>query len=366
MSDQRWLSAHLHYRGDLDTLLRDAVAPLVRALGADFFFLRYWDGGSHVRLRLRGADEAVVVGHMNAYFAAHPAPESMTAREYAEVAAVLAAREGMTDHLTSLRPNNSVEFAPYRPETAKYGTGDTLRAVERHFTESSRLALDVLDRRPTANQRELAVLGILLLSWYAAGVPGVRPADDVEALCRGWRGGQDLPEDRVEAEFAPVRERVLRLANALRPLASTSPDSGPSHPGPSHPGLGSSHPGPGPSRPGPSSGPALGTGFASGAGPASGTSLHAWAGTFARLSAALAAVDRPGDGPVDQQADPPVGRPADGPVGRPADGAVDRLVVVDNCAHLAANRLGVSMAAEVRLRLLAVRGLRESVVAGRR
>ncbi|GGS80291.1 hypothetical protein GCM10010156_43810 [Planobispora rosea] len=285
MPDQpTWLGAHLHYRGDLDMMLRDAVAPLVRALGTDFFFLRYWDGGSHVRLRLRGADEAVVADHMNAYFAAHPAPETMTQQEYARVAAVLADREGMTHHLTSLRPNNSVEFVPYRPETGKYGTGETLRAVERHFVESSRSALDIIGRSPTGNQRELAVLGILLLAWYAAGVPEERLPGAAETLCRGWRGGHDLPEDRVEREFAGVRERVVRLAGSLRGL----------EPRPDHPG----------------------------------TSLHAWAATFARLGAALA-----------------------GP---------DRLRVLDNCAHLAANRLGVSMAAEVRLRLLAVRALRET------
>ncbi|PZG20518.1 thiopeptide-type bacteriocin biosynthesis protein [Nonomuraea aridisoli] len=285
-----WLGVHLHYRGDLDALLRDAVAPLVRELGADFFFLRYWDGGSHVRLRLRGGDRDAVAARMHAHFAAHPAPETTTQEEYAQVAAVLAAREGVTDHLTSLRPNNSVEFVPYRPETEKYGTGETLRAVERHFADSSRLALDVLGRRPTGNQRELAVLGVLLLAWYASGVPDERPVGDVELLCRGWRGGQDLPADRVDGEFATVRERVLRLAGSLRGLPPKPDDPG--------------------------------------------TSLHAWAATFERLAAALP--------------------------------APDRLRVLDNCAHLAANRLGVSMAAEVRLRLLAARALHEVTASGRR
>nr|ACS83768.1 dehydratase [Nonomuraea sp. WU8817] len=293
-----WFAAHVHYRGDLDALLREAVAPLVRALAADFFFLRYWDGGSHLRLRLRGGDQVAVARHLDAYLAAHPAPETTSQEEYARVAPVLAAREGMTGHLTTLRPNNTVEFAAYRPETAKYGTGDALRAVERHFVESSRYALDVLDRRPTGNQRELAVLGVLLLAWYAArplDEPPGEPVDDeligaVEALCRGWRGGRDLPEELVAEEYGRVRERVAGLAGALRDLVP-DPD-------------------------------------------APGSSMRAWAATFDRLAAAL----------------PPP----------------DRLRVLDTCAHLAANRLGVSMAAEVRLRLLAARALREVAPVGRR
>ncbi|MCX2951557.1 lantibiotic dehydratase C-terminal domain-containing protein [Lentzea sp. NEAU-D7] len=275
-----WLSVHVHYRGDLDVLLRDAVAPLVRDNG---FFLRYWDGGSHVRVRLRHADRSIVAERLHGYLAASPAPETTSPQEYARLAPVLAAREGMTGHLP-LRPNNSIEFVPYQPELGKYG--GNLAAVERHFTESSRLALDVLHRRPSGNQRAVAVLGVLLLAWDAAdGSP-----DAVEELCRGWRGGQDLPDSLVEAEFAPMRDRLAALAGSVRSL---------------------------PPRPGDP-----------------GSSLAAWAATFGELSARLP--------------------------------AADRLRVLDNCAHLTANRLGVPMAEEVRLRLLASQALRETLPAGRR
>jgi len=296
-----WLGVHLHYRGDLDALLRDAAGPLVRALArdaiaTDFFFLRYWDGGSHLRLRLRMAAggiedaKAAVAAHARAYFAANPAPETMTQRQYADIAPMLAARERMAHYLPALRPNNSVEFVPYLPDHERYGTGAALRAVEAHFVDSSRYALAILDRRPSSNQRELACVGLLLLAWYAAGVPDERLPDAVEALCRGWRGGRDLSGDREETELAAVRGGLVRLAETLRGLAPKPLDSG--------------------------------------------ASLHAWAATFGALGAALA--------------------------------EPDRLRVLDTCAHLAANRLGMSMAGEVRLRLLAARAMREAIPDGRR
>jgi thiopeptide-type bacteriocin biosynthesis protein len=58
VGDARWSSYHLVYPGDLDALLLQVVRPVVNELWADgiidrFFFIRYPEGGNHVRLRLR-------------------------------------------------------------------------------------------------------------------------------------------------------------------------------------------------------------------------------------------------------------------------------------------------------------------------
>src|SRR5881394_1255402 len=82
-----WLSAHLFYQGSLDQLLRQLVSPLVgdlrdRRLIAGHFFLRYWQGGPHVRLRLlpRQADAAeeirdAVRTAAAGFYATSPAPD---------------------------------------------------------------------------------------------------------------------------------------------------------------------------------------------------------------------------------------------------------------------------------------------------
>src|SRR5689334_16190255 len=85
-----WMSAHLYYQGPLDLLLRELVVPLVRDLGgrgllAQHFFLRYWQGGPHLRLRLRpverdGAPAVVrraVENAASGVFSKYPSPDHL-------------------------------------------------------------------------------------------------------------------------------------------------------------------------------------------------------------------------------------------------------------------------------------------------
>lgn len=298
LRSRSWLGVYLHYRGDLNALLRDAVGPLVRELLAtgvadDYFFLRYWDGGSHVRLRLAlrdpgEADRAreAIAEHATGFFTRSPSGESLSPDEYARVAAQLAERENRTGYLQEQRPNNSYEFVPYRPEYRRYGTGRSLAAVESHFCDSSRAALALVDREPSRAHRDLACLSMLLIAWLAAGADLRRLAADVHTLCEAW----GTPESTVdlEAAFARQRGRLTGLAARLRALR---PDPTADAPSPDGSGLG------------------------------------AWAASFRRLSRAL----------------------------EPEGG--DVLGVLDTCAHLACNRLGAPMPDETYLRQLAARAL---------
>src|SRR5215218_9452764 len=80
-----WISVHVFYSSNGNPLLADGVAPLVarlraRGLISRYFFIRYWLGGPHVRLRLlpaeaAGADEvkAVAEADLRAFLARRPA-----------------------------------------------------------------------------------------------------------------------------------------------------------------------------------------------------------------------------------------------------------------------------------------------------
>ncbi len=62
--ERDWVSVHVHYQTGLDRLLTEAVDPLIRRLGEEglhngWFFLRYWDGGTHLRLRIRPSSPAL-------------------------------------------------------------------------------------------------------------------------------------------------------------------------------------------------------------------------------------------------------------------------------------------------------------------
>ncbi|MEU7041239.1 lantibiotic dehydratase C-terminal domain-containing protein [Streptomyces varsoviensis] len=170
--ERRWVSAHLFYHGDQDALINGAVKPAVERLrragqAHGFFFLRYWEGGPHVRLRVLADPEhaaevrTAIEETAAAFYRASPSRSSMTAADYAESAPALAAVERMTAYDTELHPDNSIAFIDYAPETAVFGTGRALEAVERQLMAASAVALELIARGRTPGQRAMDAYAML-------------------------------------------------------------------------------------------------------------------------------------------------------------------------------------------------------------
>ncbi|MFC4534188.1 lantibiotic dehydratase C-terminal domain-containing protein [Sphaerisporangium dianthi] len=180
-----WVSAHLFHFGDLDALITGVVAPLVREATADgtvsrHFFLRYWEGGQHVRLRLWVPDSSraahvrdQVRDRAAAHFAAHPSPP-VDLEAYRAFAATVARGERRERYDERLHRTDAVEFIAYRPEHAAYGDAACVAAAERHFTVSSALALDVLDAGVGMERR--AAIGLAALTIALAACEPDLPA----------------------------------------------------------------------------------------------------------------------------------------------------------------------------------------------
>lgn len=213
-----WISLHAFHHGDLDELLLHGVRPLVTRLRQEelidgFFFLRYWDGGPHLRIRLSPVTAAaapdvrgIALGRLRDHLTAHPSRDLPDLGGYAASAARLAAGEGMTDYLRAPLPNNTVHEIPYRPETDRYGEGASLAAAERHFTESSRIALGLIGAGSTPDQRCGAALSALLLAWHGRRVPPpAGRADDEQRYIR------------VRAGLRGLAERAARIGEGTAP-----------------------------------------------------------------------------------------------------------------------------------------------------
>jgi thiopeptide-type bacteriocin biosynthesis protein len=165
----------------LDRLLIDAVYPLVTdladsGLATEVFWLRYWDGGPHLRLRVRPTTSDLADRTRREirsccvdYLRRCPAPSDLTEAEYAATAASFAALEHAGPPL-ALQPHDSVRFLPYRREPHVYGCGASVDAVERHFVESSSLAMMVLRSHPTAAARNSLGFHLIATSWLMAHV----------------------------------------------------------------------------------------------------------------------------------------------------------------------------------------------------
>ncbi|MFC5819176.1 thiopeptide-type bacteriocin biosynthesis protein [Nonomuraea harbinensis] len=219
----RWIGAHLFHSGDLDPLINDVVDPVTRELAADgtvrrAFFLRYWEGGQHVRLRLEVPDPArasrvhdLVRERAAAHFAAHPSPP-VDAAAYRAFAAAMAAGERRTSYDERLRPAGSVAFIGYRPEYEAYGDAACVAAAERHFAESSRLALDVL--RAGTEMARRAAIGLAALTVAAAACEPDLPAA-AHRLATAARQAREMGGESVSEEDWRRREGAL-LAQTRR------------------------------------------------------------------------------------------------------------------------------------------------------
>jgi hypothetical protein len=315
VDESGWVSAHAFYQGELDHLLVHAVAPLTAELAAgrlvnDWFYLRYWDGGPHIRLRLMPLDRradpevrALVRARFAEYFKEFPALDATWQERYERNAVQLARWEGISAYSRRLYPNNSLAFIPYQRERSRYGVGASIEAVERHFVESARIALRLLALGTSIDQRATAACAMILYAWFCCEPDPARLA--------GWiaggamQGGQ-LFADRVaiEAGVADQRDTAVALARRMRAFAASP-------------------------RPEPGDG-----------------ALADWARSVTALRDALTAQ-------VTMGAFTPPARGWEGPGGISGPPEARVLPVLDICGHLICNRLGIWLSAEGATRALA-------------
>jgi hypothetical protein len=221
MADREWVSAHVFCSDGLDPLLTDAVRPLVGELVAanlvrGCFFLRYWEGGPHLRLRLLPAADnharvrELVAERCAEHLRRRPSTTPVDARRYAESAARLARYEGLGAYTQTLYPNDSVQFIAYRPEHHRYGHGADLRAVESHFTDSSQIALAVVSAGAAPAARETVAFCAALLARLRF------PAAPTDAFSGSFHGPDGLTPAEMDDRYARQRDRLRTLGTRLR------------------------------------------------------------------------------------------------------------------------------------------------------
>ncbi|OJF15585.1 thiopeptide-type bacteriocin biosynthesis protein [Couchioplanes caeruleus] len=232
MTEPGWTSVHIHYHEPLEALIRGGVRPLLaeaRGLVKSWFFVRHWQAGPHLRLRLCTPPahvpqvSALLERHVGGFLRTHPSRKVIDPEEYQKLAASLVAVERGQDEVEPLRPDNTMHHVPYRPELARYGgTPEAMRAVERHFTASSDVAAELLAGDAGSGRRTGQALAMMLIAaMVPAGAGGL--AGHLGTGSRDWGGrllfgDPEAGQNRFEQKYLRQRatligtvERVMRL-----------------------------------------------------------------------------------------------------------------------------------------------------------
>lgn len=215
-----WLSWHVHVPADaegtdrLTPLVREQLPALLAPLHAAgllhrWFFIRYREGGPHLRIRLlprpgtgsRATPDALDAVVRRA-FADVPRdghdPEGYLASIGDLAAASIASDPTVDRRLAATVLPPGVHAAGYVPETDRYGTGAALAATEEVFMLSSELALRAAGSG--LDELRLRLLGIeVLLKAAASAGAGVGQEGG---------GGGGLPDVSGEADPVLVQSRA--------------------------------------------------------------------------------------------------------------------------------------------------------------
>jgi thiopeptide-type bacteriocin biosynthesis protein len=233
-TSKNYVSVHIYYNAtDLRPVLLGCVDPLVRQLEDDnllsrYFFIRYWEGGSHVRLRLLAASpdaagelqrrtETAIREFLEerpSFFDADKEalrPLMRTLFEY-EYGAEEFIRLYGEDGAMPIADNNTFEYCPYKPEYDRYGGDDGIELSEQHFQVSSSIALEAL--RDTNSHLRSSILGLALQLMTHFGFAVFEDKDEVIEFFRGyvsrWQG-LSVPDSVVEGFQAMYDRQAPRI-----------------------------------------------------------------------------------------------------------------------------------------------------------
>ncbi|MDE2012293.1 MAG: thiopeptide-type bacteriocin biosynthesis protein [Alphaproteobacteria bacterium] len=211
-----WLSFHIYYT-DHDLILTECIASFVRDfLAADsqrsFFFIRYWDRGPHVRLRLLVPDQQ--------------RREQIVVATIAELRAFMHVNPSTPPRLptlggvgSTLEENNSVIRARYEPEYFRYGGAAAMSIAEDVFRGSSEIALSAISSlRSQPLQRISLILTLIAVTaqifcqeeeMFVSYFGSYRRA--VEESIRVDRAGKDVAQELYVADQARLGVQIPAL-----------------------------------------------------------------------------------------------------------------------------------------------------------
>jgi hypothetical protein len=227
-----WLAAYLYCGEPWENFLVKSVQPFVRTileekLADQYFFIRYWERGPHIRLRFTG-DETVLEKevkprldeYFRGYFREYPTERQMP--EYV--------KNWPEEH--RWYPNDTIQYIQYEPEVTRYGGLQGIRIGEKQFEASSNAVIAVIeDAEEWEYDRALGAAIQLHLGFaYALGMDLIETREFFSRIAMMWFSrafGYDekmTPEqvkERKEKTWQAFSENFSKQKEVLVPYHET-------------------------------------------------------------------------------------------------------------------------------------------------
>ncbi|WP_101254618.1 thiopeptide-type bacteriocin biosynthesis protein [Streptomyces barkulensis] len=238
----RWHAWHLHLgstaRSLHDRVIEDVIRPTVAEAAPQrpWFFIRYWQGGPHLRLRVGDLDDAayerterLLRERLESAGRLAPDEEPVDPGGYRREAERLAAAGELEagTPVEDLTPPG-VHRRSYEPEYERYGGPALMPAAERLFQLSSELTVRLLPRLPDQRARVLAGLRATMAAAAALGDGADQAAYYAHAyrIWREWGTGFGYGEEQLDRLCGIGRDGAAGGAGAGRTQAPPA-DHGP-------------------------------------------------------------------------------------------------------------------------------------------
>jgi thiopeptide-type bacteriocin biosynthesis protein len=206
-----WLAAYIFAKSPWENLLKNAVKPFAEKIlnekkAEQYFFIRYWENGPHIRLRFKGEHlgqkiQQELKDYFSNYLTENPS------REDKEWEAEYRKKENWF-------PPDSIQFIEYEPETKRYGGKLALDISEQQFQASSDACLKIITESEEWNySRALGAAIQLHLGFaHALGMSLYELSHFCDVIFRGWfpRAFAWTPEMSKD-EYKQKSEETLKL-----------------------------------------------------------------------------------------------------------------------------------------------------------
>lgn len=217
-----------------DELLCKCIFPTVRNLQRDgfckeWFFLRYWEGGPHIRIRfLKNSytdrvDDKIRTA-VSLFMKEHPLEKELIKEEYYSNHKF----DGEKQEIEKLPwyKNGSVIRFPYIPEIERYGGEQAIQVSEHIFMVSSEAVAELLKQvEDNHHKRFVIALDLMILTAFCLGVKKQDLSHFFLWYAKYWSKFVNDPENnrkQIEDSYSRQEERLQKRFKALVEFLNSS------------------------------------------------------------------------------------------------------------------------------------------------